>query len=460
MDASLLDPGQIAVFAVGAAILALQVALLFRRRSFGEEELEKLKSAIIGEIGLEDLKTKLAVLEQLNEKLERSLHAQIGQFGDSTSRRITELSQLQKNQFDTFANQLKQSQEASRTLLESLGAGMQKQQEKLEERVASHLKELRDGNEKKLDEMRKTVDEKLQGTLEKRLGESFKQVSDRLEQVHRGLGEMQSLANGVGDLKRVLTNVKTRGSWGEIQLGRLLEDIFSPDQYETNVRVKPESGERVEFAIKLPGRNDSNQPVYLPIDAKFPKEDYERLVEAAEAADPIALAAATKSLEIQIKKSAKDIRDKYVSPPHTTDFGVMFVPTEGLYAEIHRRPGLVEFVQREYKVAICGPSNCSAFLNSLQLGFRTLAIEKRSSEVWEVLGMVKSEFGKFGDALGQVKKKLKEASNKMDDVDVRTRALDRKLRSVEAIPQTDSSTLLEFLGETEDSDDFDDNDSP
>ncbi|HBT41415.1 MAG TPA: DNA recombination protein RmuC [Rhodospirillaceae bacterium] len=453
MDVTFLDNTGVVlgIFFTLGVIIVLQVIQFARSRTPDASSQEELTSRH------EELKTKFQILETLNEKLERSMQSQIGQFGDSIAKRMIELGQMQKTQFDGFSDRLKESQEASRKNITALGEGIQKQQEKLESRVDLHFKTILESNEKKLEEMRKTVDEKLQGTLEKRLGESFKQVSERLEQVHRGLGEMQNLANGVGDLRRVLTNVRTRGSWGEIQLGRLLEDIFTTDQYDTHVAVKPQSNERVEFAIKLPGKNDDNVSVYLPIDAKFPKEDYERLIEASEIADVEAVAAATKALENQIKKAAKDIRDKYISPPHTTDFAVMYLPTEGLYAEVNRRPGLVETIQRDFRVVISGPSNCSAFLNSLQMGFRTLAIEKRSSEVWEVLGAVKTEFGKFGTVLGQVKKKLHEASSKMDDVDRRTRVLGRKLRTVEELPQAESTSLLGLVDEDEIEEDDDEN---
>jgi DNA recombination protein RmuC len=291
--------------------------------------------------------------------------------------------------------------------------------------------------------MRRTVDEKLQGTLEKRLGESFKQVSERLEQVHKGLGEMQSLAAGVGDLKRVMTNVKTRGTWGEFQLGAILEQILAPEQYDANVATKTGSGERVEFAVRLPGPNeDSSTVVYLPIDAKFPAEDYPRLLDAQEAADPDALGAAAKGLETAIRGSARDICEKYISPPATTDFAVMFLPTEGLYAEVIRRTGLVEWCQRDCRVVIAGPTTLAALLNSLQMGFRTLAIQKRSSEVWELLGAVKTEFGKFGDVLGKVKKKLDEASKTVEQAETRTRVMNRALRSVEALPAAPTALLL------------------
>ncbi|MCC5885235.1 MAG: DNA recombination protein RmuC [Gammaproteobacteria bacterium] len=295
--------------------------------------------------------------------------------------------------------------------------------------------------------MRKTVDEKLQSTLEKRLGESFTQVSERLEAVHKGLGEMQQLATGVGDLKRVLTNVKSRGTWGEVQLGQLLADMLTPDQYDSNVAVKPGSAERVEFAIRLPGRDEGDSTIWLPIDAKFPKEDYERLLAASEAGDPEAVEQAVKGLETRVLAEAKSIAARYLAPPHTTDFGILYLPTEGLYAEVTRRMGLTERIQREHRVVVAGPNTFSALLNSLQMGFRTLAIQKRSGEVWQILGAVKTEFGKFGETLEKVKKKLQEASNHMDQVDRRTRVMGRKLRDVEALPANASAPLIDLLGD-------------
>ena len=289
--------------------------------------------------------------------------------------------------------------------------------------------------------MRKTVDEKLHETLEKRLGERFEIVSKRLEDVARGLGEMQQLATGVGDLKSLLTNVKSRGTWGEYQLGAILEQIFTPDQYATNVRVNPKSSEVVEYAIRLPGRNDT-APVWLPIDAKFPKEDYERVQAAAEVSDKEALEAGLKALERRIRDSAKDIRDKYLFPPFTTDFGILFLPTEGLYAEVLRRPGLVDDLQRLYRVNVSGPTTLMAMLNSLQMGFRTLAIEKRSSEVWQVLAAVKTEFVKFGDVFERLQKKLNEADKVIEDAGVRTRKMSRALKHVETIPELEAQNLL------------------
>ena len=305
--------------------------------------------------------------------------------------------------------------------------------DRIRDTVDKKLSEIQSRNEQKLEEMRRTVDEKLQSTLERRLGESFKLVSERLEQVHKGLGEMQAIAGSVGDLKRVLTNVKARGTWGEIQLGALLEEVLTAEQFARNVETVPRSGERVEFALRLPGQQGEG-PVWLPIDAKFPQEDYQRLVEASERGDAIAVIDAGKAFETRIRAQARVIREKYISAPHTTDFGIMFLPSEGLYAEVLRRPGLADALQRETRILVSGPTTLAAFLNSLQIGFRTLAIQERASEVWKVLSAVKTEFEKFGTVLGQVKKKLNEASDQIEQTEVRTRAISRKLRDVEALP--------------------------
>ncbi len=315
--------------------------------------------------------------------------------------------------------------------------------EHLRATVDLKLSQIQTDNAQRLEVIRQTVDERLQGTLEARLGESFKLVRDQLDQVHVGLGQMRELATGVGDLKRVLTNVRTRGTWGEVLLGSLLEQVLTAEQFERNVAPKPHSGERVEYAIKLPGRDhEPGHPVWLPIDSKFPKEDYERLQDAAERADAPAIEEAAKKLEARIRTEARSIHDKYIEPPHTTDFAILFLPTEGLYAEVLRRPGLVEEVQRTCRVCVAGPTTLAAMLNSLQMGFRTLAIEKRSSDVWKVLSDVKTEFGRFGEVMEKVKKKLQEASHVVESVDVRTRAMDRKLRNVEMLPDAESRALL------------------
>ena len=309
--------------------------------------------------------------------------------------------------------------------------------------LEQQLAQLQAANTAKLDEMRRTVDEKLHATLEQRLGESFRQVAERLEQVHKGLGEMQTLAQGVGDLKHLLTNVKTRGMFGEAQLGALLEQVLSPEQFAAQVATRPGSKAVVDFAIRLPGRSgEEGAAVWLPIDAKFPNEDYERLLDAQQRADPAAAEAAAKALEQRIRLEARGIADKYLEPPHTTDFAILFLPTEGLYAEVLRRPGLMDALQRQHRVTLAGPTTLLAMLNSLQMGFRTLALEKRSSEVWQVLGAVKTEFGKFGDVLAKVQNQTQTVLNTLGQAQVRTRAMGRALRQVEALPDAQSQELL------------------
>jgi len=326
--------------------------------------------------------------------------------------------------------------------LNRFGETSRQEQEKARATLDLKLRQLQEGNEKKLDEMRRTVDEKLHSTLEKRLGESFKIVSERLEAVQRGLGEMQGLATGVGDLKRVLTNVKERGTWGEFQLAAILEEILAPGQFARNVSPR-DGGEVVEFAVRLPGRGGIDErPVWLPIDAKFPKEDYERLVEAASQADADQVKAAGKALAAAIQKSAKDIHDKYIAPPATTDFAIMFLPTEGLYAEVLRQPGLHDDLQRKHRVLVAGPTTLSAILSSLRVGFQTLAIEQRAHEVWKVLGAVKTEFGKFGAVLDKVQKQLNTASRTIDESARRTRAMERSLRTVEQLPADQAADVL------------------
>ena len=352
--------------------------------------------------------------------------------GDTLSNRIRDISERQKDQLDIVENRM-----------QKLILTNEEKFDKLKDQVSKQLSEIQEKNEKKLEEMRNTVDEKLHSTLEKRLGESFKLVSDRLELVHKGLGEMQNLAIGVGDLKKVLSNVKDRGTWGEIQLGTLLEQILTHDQYEKNVKTKDGSNALVEFAIKLPGKNNlSSDIVWLPIDAKFPLEDYQRLILAREKADLPLIDESLKKLEKSIKDAAKDISTKYLDPPNTTDFAFMFLPMESLYAEVLSLPGLFDTVQREYKVTIAGPANFVAVLNSLQMGFRTLVIEKRSSEVWKLLSIVKTEFSKFGDLLENTQKKLDQASQSIGDASRKTRTIERKLRDVQVLPSADNQIDL------------------
>ncbi len=359
----------------------------------------------------------------------QELSGTLKELGGTVTKTMVDLTQLQKGQLDSMSSAIGKLSESNEKKLETIRAT-----------VESKLQTMQTDNAKQLDEMRKTVDEKLQGTLEKRLGESFKQVSERLEQVHKGLGEMQTLASGVGDLKKVLTNVKTRGTWGEVQLGALLEQVLTQEQYSANVSTKG-GGERVEFAVKLPGK-DSDDVVWLPIDAKFPMEDYQRLMDAQERADIEDVEMQGKQLENRVKACAKDIREKYLNPPKTTDFGILFLPTEGLFAEVIRRTGLIEFIQRECRVVIAGPTTLWSILNSLQMGFRTLAIQKSSSEVWNVLGEVKTEWSKFGAALENVEKKLNQASKSIDDAKKRSRAVDRKLRNAQEIPTSDAPHLM------------------
>ena len=413
----------------------------------------------VSRLGGQSLEPRLASLERMLERNERTLREELARgreeaqtlgrqgreesigavqtLGDGLLKRMSELAGLQKSQLDIFADQLK-----------NLTNTNDSRMEKLRETLQVRLQAIQEDNAKQLEQMRVTVDEKLHDTLEKRLGESFKLVSDRLEQVQKGLGEMQTLANGVGDLKRVLTNVKTRGTFGEVQLGALLEQVLAPGQYAANVETRKGSGQRVEFALRLPGRESTaDSVVHLPLDAKFPQEDYLRLVEAQERADSAAAEEAGKLLERAIRLAATDIRDKYLDPPQTTDFGIMFLPTEGLYAEVLRRPALADALQRDLKVLVAGPTTLAALLNSLQMGFRTLAIEKRSAEVWNLLGAVRTEFGKFGEMLDKTSKKLQEAGNHIEAAATRTRQMERKLKNVQALPTDQAQGLLGLDGE-------------
>ena len=397
----------LAVTSIGFLILFVRLSRLDKGGDDGSQLRKDLSEALGG------------VEKRLKEDLSMNRQEQgrgLKEVGDSLDRRMMQLGSMQ------------------RTSLEQVAKSNDEKLERVRGVVQEQLQAMQKDNSAKLEQMRETVDEKLHATLEKRLGESFKQVSDRLEAVHKGLGEMQTLAAGVGDLKKVLTNVKTRGTWGEVQLGNLLEQIMTPSQYEKNVAVKKRSGERVEFAIKLPNGPDEETPLWLPIDAKFPVEDYQRLISAREAGEVDVIESAGKDLVNRIKGEAKDIRDKYIAPPETTDFGILYLPTEGLYAEITQRPGLQELLQREYRVMVAGPNTVAALLNSLQMGFRTLAIEKRSSEVWQILGSVKNEFGKFGDLLDKTHKKLQEASNTIETAASKSRTIERKLDKVQDLP--------------------------
>ncbi|MFP4833645.1 DNA recombination protein RmuC [Paraburkholderia sp. BR10879] len=479
----------LAIVALAIAFVVTLVALLRARQGHGDGDAEATLDA------LDQLSDRLAASTDTQaraaERIERELRNEIARTAQSSrsefgggfaqvqqalAAQLGSIATVQNSQIDGFAQQLakltaantqqldavrqslhqqaQQARDEQGAALRHFGALLTQQLGQLTEvndrrfaevraTLEQRLKDIEANNAAKLEEMRRTVDEKLHATLEQRLGESFKLVSDRLEQVHRGLGEMQTLAAGVGDLKKVLTNVKTRGTWGEVQLEALLEQMLTPDQYAKNVATVPKSTERVEFAIRLPGRGaEQGEPVWLPIDAKFPREDYERLIDAQERADVLAIEEAGRALELRIRAEARTIAEKYVAPPHTTDFALLFLPTEGLYAEILRRPGLTDVLQRDYRVSVAGPTTLTALLNSLQMGFRTLAIERRSSEVWQVLGAVKTEFGKFGDVLARTKTQLETVTRSIEAAEVRTRAMNRKLRDVEALPGEAAANLL------------------
>lgn len=427
------------VLAVISAVLlaiavVLLVAVLVRGRQAGFEM--ALKQLERGQDRSERLLRE--EMERAREETGRNaqlLREEIGSvvkhWGDTTVGNVGQLGVQQKGQLETFSAQLV-----------SLTQSNEQRMVELRSTVDSRLQKLQEDNALKLDLMRQTVDERLTTTLEKRLGDSFNQVSERLEAVHKGLGEMQQLAAGVGDLKRVLTNVKTRGTWGEVQLNMLLEQVLTPDQYEANVACKLGCAERVEYAVRLPGQGADGSPVWLPIDAKFPLEDYQRMLEAQAEGDAAAMEQALKGLENRVKLSAKDIQSKYLDPPRTTDFGIMFLPTEGLYAEVLRRPGLAESLQSDCRVVIAGPTTLAALLNSLQMGFRTLAIEKRSSEVWQLLGAVKTQFGQFGVLLEKVHKKLDQASTTIEDAARKSRTIERRLKTVQEIPAEAAAGLL------------------
>jgi DNA recombination protein RmuC len=388
--------------------------------------------------------SRVKELQEGNEKKVGEMRQEVSDGLKSTSdilaKTLEGMGKAQQTQLEGMTKQLKELADSNQGALERIRVTLD-----------SRVKELQEGNEKKLDEMRRTVDEKLHETLEKRLGESFKLVSDRLEAVHKGLGEMQNLATGVGDLKRVLTNVRLRGTWAEVQLGAILEQILTPAQYEKNVRVKEESSETVEYAVRLPGpKSDRDAHVWLPIDSKFPQEDYLRVLEAAETGDPETVQKATDALARTVRTAAKDVHDKYVDPPNTTDFAIIFLATEGLYAEVLRQPTLVDDLLHRYRVVVAGPTTLAAILSSLRMGFQTLAIEQRAAEVWRVLGAVKTEFGKFGDVLDKVSRQLNIASQTIEKTGVRTRAMERRLRSVEQLPADEAARLFELPAPGED----------
>ncbi|UCV05389.1 DNA recombination protein RmuC [Dechloromonas denitrificans] len=438
----------LALMAGVVVVILLQAAVLLwgARHDDGEKRFRALQEAQDkGLARLErELREELArgrredAEESFRDREERAQSANL--LGQAVTTQVGQFGALQAERLEAFARELNR-----------FSLGLDERFERLKLSVEGRLTAIQADNASQLEEMRRTVDEKLHATLEQRLGESFKLVSERLEQVHRGLGEMQTLAAGVGDLKRVLTNVKTRGTWGEVQLAALLEQLLTTDQFAANVATVPGSNERVDFAIRLPGKDDG-AVVWLPIDAKFPIEDYQRLLDAQERIDPAAVEEAAKAIETRLKNEARSIRDKYVAPPHTTDFAMLYLPIEGLYAEALRRPALAETLQRDYRVSLAGPTTLAALLNSLQMGFRTLAIEQRSAEVWAVLGAVKTEFGKFGEALAHTKKKLDEASNSISKAETRTRQLSRRLKDVEALPVGEAEKLIgvaDFEGEDE-----------
>ena len=439
------------LLAIGLANVGLLAWLLSSRSSAQANEAAEMQARAIAH------KEVLAALQTQTERVERELRKELQEstraarqesaqsmahFQQALLQQTVEASRTQNMQIDAFGKQLVLMQKTVSDSLNRIAESNAQRMQDVRQTLDVQLAQLQSSNAAKLDEMRATVDEKLQTTLQARLGESFKQVAERLEQVHKGLGEMQSLAQGVGDLKHLLSNVKTRGMFGEAQLASLLEQVFVPDQYAAQVPTRPGSKHVVDFAIKLPGQGNRETPLWLPIDAKFPNDDYERLLDAQGRAHAADAEQASRALEVRIRLEAKSISEKYLEPPHTTDFAVMFLPTEGLYAEVLRRPGLMESLQREHRIALAGPTTLLAMLNSLQMGFRTLALEKRSSEVWQVLGAVKNEFAKFGTVLAKVKSQTETVLKTIDSAEVRSRAMGRVLKQVEALPDAEAQALL------------------
>ena len=439
------------VIALGLASVVLLVALLLRKPPVPD--------------------TGRAELMAANERLERELRREISEssrglrseltqtltaFQQTLVQQAQETTRTQNTQSDGFAQQLTLMQ---KTLTDTLNQQLRDLSEANARRISevrqtleTQLAAMQQTNAAKLEEMRRTVDEKLQTTLETRLGESFKQVADRLEQVHHGLGQMQSLAQGVGDLQRVLTNVKTRGMFGEVQLEALLEQVLTPEQYGKQMETKPRSNQRVDFAIRFPGRSADGEPVWLPIDAKFPREDYERLLDAHDRNDTAGIDSAGRALEVRIREEAKSICEYYLAPPHTTDFAILFLPIESLYAEVLRRPGLMDRIQRDYRVTLAGPTTLLAMLNSLHMGFRTLALEQQASEVWKVLGAVKTEFEKYGEWVARIKEQVQKAADTVDKAETRTKMMRRVLKNVEALPENQTQALLPLADNGDDSD--------
>ena len=438
------------------AVLAFQIALFLRRP---DAALESLRARLEEALRNEQRDGRLELRQQLD-----GLAATQGQRIDGFARHLADLGTRTDGRLDQLRDTLTEDArkgrleagESQQRFTEALSAQLRELTQRNEQRIGEmratleqQLRALQEDNARKLEKMRETVDEKLQSTLTTRLDSSFKLVSERLEQVQRGLGEMQQLATGVGDLKRVLTNVKNRGGWGEVQLENILEQTLTQDQYARGVRVRPDGAEMVDFAVRLPGRGEADAPVWLPIDSKFPREDYERLLDAQEQGDPELVRATGAQLERAIRIQAKSISDKYIAPPHSTDFAVMFLPTEGLYAEVIRRPGLTDALQREHRVVVAGPTTVTALLNSLQMGFRTLAIEQRSGEVWALLGAVKSEFGKFAGILEKAEKQINTVGKSLGDASRKTRTIERRLRSVESLDQERAQALLGEVGPEE-----------
>ncbi|HZN48671.1 MAG TPA: DNA recombination protein RmuC [Ramlibacter sp.] len=435
------------VMALALASVVLLVAVLLRKppvMDTGRAELMAANERLERELRREIAESSRGMRGELTQTLASFQHALVQQGQEAT--------RTQNAQIDAFAQQLTLMQ---KTLADTLNTQLQALSEANARRMAevrgtleTQLATLQQTNSAKLEEMRKTVDEKLQTTLETRLGESFKQVAERLEQVHHGLGQMQSLAQGVGDLQRVLTNVKTRGIFGEVQLEALLEQVLTPEQYGKQIETKPRSNQRVDFAVRFPGRSSDGTPVWLPIDAKFPREDYERLLDAHDRADAIGVESAGRALEVRIREEAKSICEYYLCPPYTTDFAILFLPIESLYAEVLRRPGLMDKIQRDYRVTLAGPTTLLAMLNSLHMGFRTLALEQQASEVWKVLGAVKTEFERYGEWVARIKEQVQKAADTVDKADTRTKQMRRALKVVEALPDAQAQALLPLAGDS------------
>ena len=435
---------------VGLINLAMLVWLLLRRPAdSGKAEILQASERVERELRRQIDESSRGARQELTQNL--------ATFQQSLQSQSAEANRTQNSQIDQFGQQLallqKHLGDTLTVQLQNLGETNARRMAEVRATLDAQLAQLQQSNAAKLDEMRQTVDEKLQTTLETRLGESFKQVAERLEQVHKGLGEMQSLAQGVGDLQRVLTNVKTRGIFGEVQLEALLEQVLTPEQYGKQIETKPRSNQRVDFAVRFPGRTDDGVPVWLPIDAKFPREDYERLLDAHDRVDALAAEVAAKALEARIRTEAKSIADNYLAPPHTTDFAILFLPIESLYAEVLRRPGLMDSLQRDYRVTLAGPTTLLAMLNSLHMGFRTLALEQQASQVWKVLGAVKTEFERYGDWVARIREQVQKASDTLDKADTRTKQMRRALKVVEALPEGETQALLPAADDgTEDGD--------